>query len=70
MLKNLEYDIPYSPRRQVSGLIQTKNAIENRILATFETEDGQAVAALREFTGKKTFKLVLKNYAHIVITMA
>lgn len=55
-------NIPYSPRRQGAGLIQTSDAIQNRVLATYETEDGEALGELRDFKGVKTFNVVLKNY--------
>ncbi len=55
-------NIPYTPRRQGAGLIQTNAAIQNRVLATYESEDGESLGELRDFNGIKTFNVVLKNY--------
>lgn len=59
---HFEPRMPFSPRRQGAGLAQAQAAIENRVLVTFEDEKGDAVGALRSFTGQKTFSVVLKNY--------
>lgn len=52
--------VPYSPRRQGSGLIQLNNAVKNRVTATYK---GEANVALKEI-GKegKTFTIKLQNY--------
>ena len=70
VLKNLKNPnkLPYSPRRQGSGLLQTVDAIRNRVLATYETADGDAAGALRAFVGKKTFAVTLKNYGKQIVT--
>lgn len=60
--------IPFSVRRQGAGLIQVKNAMENRVLATYETADGEAAAALRSFSGSKSFKINLRNYSNRALT--
>lgn len=65
---NAAEKLPYSPRRQGSGLIQSMNAIQNRVLATYETGQGAAAGALRSFTGKKQFNVVLKNYGSEIVT--
>ena len=56
-----EEDIPYSPRRQGAGMIQTKEAIKNRVLVT--DESGQATVSLKEIGNTTTFKLTLTNYS-------
>lgn len=55
-------DLPYSIRRQGSGLVQTKDAIENRVLATMEDKNGNAVGELRSFNNQKVFNVYLHNY--------
>lgn len=60
--------IPYTPRRQGAGLLQVEDAIKNRVLATFETATGEAVGELRDFTGTKTFQVVLTNYSDKSLT--
>lgn len=56
-----EENIPYSPRRQGSGMIQAKEAIKNRVLVT--DESGQATVSLKEIGNTTTFKLTLTNYS-------
>lgn len=56
-----EEDITYSPRRQGAGMIQTKEAIKNRVLVT--DESGQATVSLKEIGNTTTFKLTLTNYS-------
>ncbi len=55
-------DLPFSVRRQGAGLIQTSNAIKNRVLATMGDENGPSCGELRSFTGSKQFDVFLKNY--------
>lgn len=55
-----EDEMPYSPRRQGSGMIQAKNAIENRVLAL--GEDGKATVSLKEIGNTSTFNVTLTNY--------
>lgn len=63
ILKNAALnDLPYSVRRQGAGLIQTQAAMENRVLLSEETAEGQAAIRLRDFTGEKTFNVHVKNY--------
>lgn len=57
-----EDGVPYSPRRQSSGMIQTKDAIENRVLAL--GEDGRATISLKEIGNTTTFNVTLKNYSN------
>lgn len=53
-------NIPYSPRRQGAGIIQTENAVRNRVTATHK---GESSVALREIKDKKvTFTIDLKNH--------
>ncbi|WP_195987636.1 S8 family serine peptidase [Clostridium sp. D53t1_180928_C8] len=54
-------NIPYSPRRQGSGIIQAKEAIKNRVLVT--DESGQATVSLKEIGNTTSFKLTLTNYS-------
>lgn len=56
-----EENIPYSPRRQGSGMIQAKEAIKNRVLVT--DESGQATVSLKEIGNTTSFKLTLTNYS-------
>lgn len=53
-------EIPYSPRRQGSGLIQIKNAIENKVVVLDDRNN--PLAALKEIGKETTFNLNLKNY--------
>ncbi|MBB6713535.1 S8 family serine peptidase [Clostridium gasigenes] len=53
--------LPYSPRRQGSGIIQTKEAINNMVLAV--GEDNQATISLKEIGSKTDFEITLKNYS-------
>lgn len=54
---------PFSVRRQGSGLVQTKDAIDNRVILSFENENGNAAGELRNFNGVKSFNIHLKNYS-------
>ena len=54
-------EIEYSPRRQGSGLIQTKEAIENRVLAL--GQNGEATIALKEIGDSTEFTVTLTNYS-------
>lgn len=65
---NYEEKLPFSPRRQGAGLVQTEDAIKNRVLASYENENGDAVGALRSFSGAKTFNVSLKNYGNDTVT--
>lgn len=56
-----EEEVPYSPRRQGSGMIQAKEAIKNRVLVT--DESGQATVSLKEIGNTTSFKLTLTNYS-------
>lgn len=60
--------IAYTPRRQGAGLIQTNDAIRNRVLITYESEDGESVGELRDFTTTKQFNVVLKNYGNNMVS--
>ncbi len=52
----------YSVRQQGAGLVNQKDAADNRVLATYKT-DGLAAVALREISGTKTsFTVTLTNY--------
>ena len=51
---------PYSPRRQGSGMIKTKDAIENRVLAL--GNEGKATISLKEIGNTTSFDITLKNY--------
>lgn len=53
-------EIPYSPRRQGSGLIQIKNAIDNKVVVLDDRNN--PLAALKEIGKETTFNLNLKNY--------
>ncbi len=55
-------DIPYSVRRQGSGLVQTGNAIKSRVLATYGDAQGASAGELRSFTGTKNFDVYVHNY--------
>ncbi|MGL5352542.1 MAG: S8 family serine peptidase, partial [Clostridium sp.] len=52
--------VAYSPRRQGSGMIQTKDAINNRVIAV--GEDNAATISLKEIGNKTEFEITLKNY--------
>ncbi|MSR92177.1 Fn3-like domain-containing protein [Inconstantimicrobium porci] len=52
--------LPYSPRRQGSGLIQVEDAIKNNVLAL--ANDGQATVSLKEIGQNTTFDITLNNY--------
>jgi len=54
--------LPYSPRRQGSGIIQTKSALENSVIVV--GEDGEATISLKEIDEKTEFTLTLTNYAN------
>jgi lactocepin len=50
---------PYSPRRQGAGMIQTEDAINNKVTVT---NDGNSYAALKQIGNETEFDLTLKNY--------
>ncbi|MDY2631209.1 MAG: S8 family serine peptidase [Clostridium sp.] len=54
-------EVPYSPRRQGSGLIQTKNAINNRVLAY--GSNNEPTISLKEIGETTEFEITLKNYS-------
>ena len=52
--------VPFSPRRQGSGLIQLNNAVKNRVTATYE---GESNVALKEIgRDGKSFNIKVQNY--------
>ncbi|GFZ33549.1 peptidase S8 [Clostridium zeae] len=51
--------IPYSPRRQGAGMIQTEKAINNKVTVTNE---GNSYVALKQIGNEVEFELTLKNY--------
>ncbi|MBU3133388.1 S8 family serine peptidase [Clostridium gasigenes] len=53
--------VPFSPRRQGSGIIQTKEVINNRVVAF--GKDGQATVSLKEISEATEFEIKLKNYS-------
>lgn len=53
--------LPYSPRRQGSGMIQAKSAIDNRVIAV--GDDNEATISLKEIGDTTNFKITLKNYS-------
>ncbi|MBE6053241.1 MAG: LPXTG cell wall anchor domain-containing protein [Clostridium sartagoforme] len=55
-------DVLYSPRRQGAGMIQAKNAIDNRVLAT--GDNNEATIALKEIGEFTEFEITLKNYSN------
>ncbi len=57
---------PYSPRRQGAGLLQIRNAINNKVMVT--NSNGQASVALKEIGNSTSFTLTLKNYGNEEIT--
>lgn len=57
---------PYSPRRQGAGLLQIRNAINNKVMVT--NSNGQASVALKEIGNNTSFTLTLKNYGNEEIT--
>lgn len=54
-------ELPYSPRRQGAGMLQAKNAIENRVLAT--GDNNEATISLKEIGDTTKFEITLKNYS-------
>lgn len=56
-------NMPYSPRQQGAGLLNTVNAIENRVTIT-DSETNKAAGELKEFTTSKELKLVFTNYGN------
>lgn len=54
---------PFSVRRQGAGLVQAKDAIDNRVILSYENEAGNAAGELRNFNGVKSFNINLKNYS-------
>lgn len=61
-----EGKVPYSPRRQGSGIIQIKDALENKVMLT--DNNGEATVALKEIGKQAIFTLKLKNYDKEPIT--
>ncbi|SHJ28413.1 lactocepin [Clostridium amylolyticum] len=58
--------VPYSPRRQGSGVIQISNAIKNKVTATYK---GNAAVSLKEIKEKKvSFTIDLNNYGDKDVT--
>lgn len=57
----LNEELPYSPRRQGAGMLQAKNAIENRVLAT--GDNNEATISLKEIGDTTEFEITLKNYS-------
>ncbi|RDW20795.1 lactocepin [Oceanobacillus chungangensis] len=55
-------EIPYSPRRQGSGIMQLHKAISTPVVVT-EKKTGEAKVALKEVGDKFTFTLEAKNYS-------
>ncbi|MGL5084798.1 MAG: S8 family serine peptidase, partial [Clostridium sp.] len=53
--------LAFSPRRQGAGMIQTKDAINNRVIAV--GEDNLATISLKEIGNKTEFDITLKNYS-------
>ena len=53
-------EVPYSPRRQGAGMLQTRAAIDNRVLAL--GDDGRATISLKEIGNETTFNITLTNY--------
>ncbi|MFM1601863.1 S8 family serine peptidase [Helcococcus ovis] len=64
---NFENKLPFSPRRQGAGLIQTDDAIKNRVILT-NSEDNEPTGALRDFVGNKEFTINAKNYGDKTLT--
>lgn len=60
-------DTPYSPRRQGAGMIQIKDAIDNRVILTYK-KDGNAVTALKEIGKVTEFDLELENMGDKPVT--
>lgn len=60
--------VPYSPRRQGSGLIQMKNAINNKVIAV--GKDGRSVVSLKEIGKNASFEITLKNYGDKAVSYA
>ena len=54
-------EVLYSPRRQGAGIIQTKNAIENRVIAT--DTNNESTISLKEIDETTEFEVKLKNYS-------
>lgn len=53
-------NLPYSPRRQGSGMVQAENALKNNVIAV--GDDGQATISLKEVGNSTSFNITLKNY--------
>lgn len=64
---NFENKLPFSPRRQGAGLIQTEDAIKNRVILT-NSADNEPTGALRDFVGNKEFTINAKNYGDKTLT--
>ncbi|MDT8718914.1 S8 family serine peptidase [Clostridium sp. 19966] len=54
--------VPYSPRRQGSGMLQIKDAINNSVAIT--DLNGNAAIALKNIDKSTSFELKLKNYGN------
>ena len=59
-------NLPFSPRRQGSGLLQIEDAINNTVTVT--GNDGSSCISLKEIGATNTFKLTLKNYGDKDVT--
>lgn len=58
--KDVSIGLPYSPRRQGSGLIQIDKAIRNNVIVT--GNNGVGNIALKEISYITDFDIILKNY--------
>jgi len=58
-------EIPYSPRRQGAGLVDTEAAIKDNVTITY---NGEAVVALKEMGKTTKIPLVVHNYGDKTIT--
>lgn len=55
-------NVLYSPRRQGAGMLQAKNAIDNRVIAV--GSNNEATIALKEIDETTDFDIILKNYSN------
>ncbi|MFD3155927.1 S8 family serine peptidase [Haloimpatiens sp. FM7330] len=60
-------ELPYSPRRQGAGLVDTKAAVENNVTVEYKA-NGKPVVALKEVGNQKEFTLKLHNYGDNAVT--
>ena len=58
--------VPYSPRRQGSGLVQIEDAIRNKVIIT--TNDFESAVALKEISKTTSFNLKLNNLGNKAVT--